>query len=279
MDQLLKELIKDWLKRRKISKEEDFNQGIWQDMKDMFNEFITHMNNQEDPTFETICTQGTHTNDITKEQMPLCTNIVRVISYMEERLTSAEREGREQETEREMKQKMRCIIGKVNLMALQEEYCRAQSMWAYIMKMAKTLAEAFEGQGGSKSNQCHSWDIRGLSLGGRDIEQEIRTWISESALYDGKGPLGQCTQGQSASGTVKHRTTQEIKVRIVERTQQLREKVQEIVTKVQHETADLIPSTEQSNSHGKESVAADPAAAASPATPKEPGGKTDGRKH
>ncbi|KJP87055.1 hypothetical protein AK88_03341 [Plasmodium fragile] len=235
-------------------------------MGDMFKEFVGHMNNEDDETFNMICTDGRSRNEITQAQMPLCRNIVRVISYMEERLNSSERQSREQETEREMKQIMRCIIGKVNLMALREEYCREQSMWAYIMKMAQMLAEAFDGAAGSKSKQCHAWNISGLKVGGKNIEEEIRTWISESMIHAGKGRLGQCTQGQSASGTVKHRTKQEIKVRIVERTQQLRKKIQEIVTKVEKETADLIPSTEQSNSHGPTTQAAHPKAAASPVT-------------
>ncbi|KJP84905.1 hypothetical protein AK88_05255 [Plasmodium fragile] len=266
MHRYLTDLITDWLKRRKSSQQADLNRGIWADMGDMFQEFVGHMNNEEDPTLDVICTMGRATNEITQAQMPLCTNIVRVISYMEERLNSSERQSREQETDREVKKTMRCIIGKVNLMALREEYCGATRMWAYITEKAQELATALDPEGGRRSNQCHSWDISRLSLGGRDIEQEIRTWISKSALYEGMGYSGLCTTGQGASGTVQYKTKQEITRSIVQRTQQLREKVQEIVTKVEKETADLIPSTEQSNSHGPNTQAAHPKAAASPVT-------------
>ncbi|KJP85012.1 hypothetical protein AK88_05354 [Plasmodium fragile] len=232
MDQLLKELITDWLQKRNISTEDDLNRGIWQDMHDMFQEFVGHMNNEGDDTLEMICTEGTSSKDITAEQMPLCQNIVRVISYMEERLDSEQMRSRAKETDRGVKTTMRCIIGKVNLMALRQQYCRADRMWAYITAKAQELAKDLDQDGGAKSEKCNAWNIRGLRMGGKTIEEEIRKWISESAIYGGLENLGECKEGQGDSGTVQYKSRQQITGSIVDRTKTLTQQIETIVTKV-----------------------------------------------
>ncbi|ANQ08384.1 SICA antigen [Plasmodium coatneyi] len=204
--ELLSKLITKWVMARGMSQVEQMGDGIWDEMKTIFNNLMDTLGQGEQPIIRITCETGLDSNyeKMTPwgtEEKELCKAMMKVMLYtngLTQNLTVRNKVADEDE----VTTYLRCVVGNTILVELYGSNCRFGKVLPHVSGMVHGYVESNLME--MTDNKCSEFSLQNARIGGKLIGKTIVEWINTGG-WKTKGKVGKYAdvmkQGINCSGS------------------------------------------------------------------------------
>ncbi|ANQ07257.1 Uncharacterized protein PCOAH_00019290 [Plasmodium coatneyi] len=218
MPSLLVDLLVKWVKERRIQKNEDFKNRIWEELEELFKDMMQSIEDNTQAENDFCAFEDEDEKQILggdNKSKELCKILLRMFFWMGGLELKYERNSGvgwqwvkkkwkkgESEEEKELQAYLRCLVGRVTMTRMLGTHCKLD-------KVAGLVKEAVDGYvgtfgGGDHYEVCKEIDINSVGMGQKFIWGEAQKWINEYSTEENpyKG-IKKVSAGNSALHKIK----------------------------------------------------------------------------
>ncbi|ANQ09318.1 SICA antigen [Plasmodium coatneyi] len=279
------ELLIKWMMAGNMDKVDNFGEKIWEDIKELLQEFFEYMEDEDD-AMVVSCKDVSYDGvfiDVKEMDRLTCKLMVKALFFVNRFGARWKNEDGLLEEEDEIRAKMRCIIVGVLMFQTLKANCERRKGMDYALKIVDNIVGDLGGAFGK--NKCKWMDYEDMKVGGKIIGKTIKEWLLANEQIGGKieeiGKSANCKWedlGNQARAENKNNDSRKIVGILKEHGEELEKeektwtvpvKLEDVKYKNKEQKA-LSPAPQESSSHEQPQAPASPVLPARPPPPPPP---------